>query len=273
MSPRRTALQLTPLLDLLLIVIFAQYLDVGERDRKRIAASESLVERTELAEKESANARAQLTEYERRAQAALDELRVVELQNVAIQRDLALARNALQASRQTERALADTAASLFKIDPRRLEEILAPTGTAGVSTTAAQRDEIRRRLEEVTSGDADAVVFHLMTHEELRKRVDLWRLHLDSNGIATLEAGGLKHSFRIEPASLLRDVGRYADTLPEPKRLVVVLFTYDQNARLITIEAVQDRLPRLMERLSQNSDSRFDYADLGFGSNVDREVE
>ena len=258
MIRRRTALQLTPLLDLLLIVIFAQYLDVGARDRQRVVDSELLLERTLAAEDAAASAR-------KEADAALLRLQVAEIKQAKAERELSVAANELRVSRRTEDALTDAAVALFKIDRTRLEEVLSPVGSTSAPATEEQREEIRRRLREVTSGDADAVVFHLMTHEELRKRVDLWRFHLDEFGVATLEAGGRTERFRVEPATLIRDIGQYADSLPEPKRLVVVLLTYSENARLITVEAVRDRLPRLMERLGQNSDSRFDYADLGFG--------
>lgn len=251
MTPRRTALQLTPLLDLLLIVIFAQYLDVGERDRKLIASAAELEARTERAVTSSRLATDRADEAERQAMAARDEA--------------AAARAELIAARATQRALSSAAASVLEIPTEQLDAMLSPFAVPNLAETEAEREAIRQRLREVTAGNADAVVLHLLTHEELRKRVDLWRLHLDEQSIATLEAGGRTHTFRVAPASLQRDLGLYIDTLPDPKRLVLVLFTYDENARLITVEAVRDRLPTLMERFSQNSDSRFDYADLGFG--------
>lgn len=250
MTPRRVALQLTPLLDLLLIVIFAQYLDVGERDRQRVASVAELEQRT--------------TEAKLFATRALEQMEQAEADAQAARSQLAVATTALRRSQETERTLATAAASLFEIDPQRLEAALNPFQNPAAPATDAEREAIRNRLKEITSGDADAVVFHLLTHEELRKRVDLWRFHVDEQGVGELEAAGRTQTFRVQPATLLRDVGQYADTLPEPKRLVVVLFTYDMNAREITVEAIRDRLPRLMVRLSENSDSRFDYADLGF---------
>lgn len=261
MAPRRTALQLTPLLDLLLIVIFAQYLDVGERDRKRVADHSALQERTQQAESEVAIARIAASDARLERMAALEQL-------AAAERNLNTAKAQLRTSQETERILADAAAALFQIDESRLEEVLSPAGLTGSPAEVARRDEIRKRLREITSGNADAVVFHLMTHEELRKRVDIWRFHLDENGVVTLDTGTRKHRFRAEPANLLRDVGQYVDALPEPKRLVVILFTYSEKSRLITIEGIRDQLPQLMERLGQNSETRFDYADLGFGKSV-----
>lgn len=258
MSPRRTALQLTPLLDLLLIVIFAQYLDVGERDRQRVAENRSLAEQADVALRDAQSAKALAADSEMLRQLA-------DARRAAAEEQLSAATTKLQRSERIETMLAQATAALFQIDPALLEQVVSPFPATGPAASESQRADVRRRLRELTSGSADAVVMHLMTHEELRKRVDVWRFHLDADGVATLEGGGKSNRFRVEPANLLRDVGQYVDTLPDPKRLVIVLFTYDEKSRLITIEAVRDRMPRLMERLGQNSGARFDYADLGFG--------
>lgn len=250
MIPRRVALQLTPLLDLLLIVIFAQYLDVGERDRQRIASTEQLEEQT--------------AQLEIVAREAIERSRQSDAIVESVTAELEATRASLRGVKQAEIALAEAAAGIFNIPSERIEAALNPFSNPSAVLVEDERAEIRKRLQQITSGDEDAVVLHLLTHEELRKRVDLWRLHIDERNVGTLEAGGRKHTFRVMPSTIAQDIGLYADTLPDPKRLVVMLFTYDASSRLITIESVRDQLPPLMERLTQNSDSRFDYADLGF---------
>ena len=54
-------------------------------------------------------------------------------------------------------------------------------------------------------------------------------------------------------------------SLPQPKHLVILLLTYDRNARLTVTEGISAALPKIVDRLTSASTglTRFEYADMG----------
>ena len=245
---RRIALQLTPLPDLLLIVIFAQYLDVGERDRRRVARADEL-------ERQSGAMQSELADARRRTAAA----------------DAALAesRRRLRAAEQTREVLGSAAARVLNVPTERLQETLRSLSGPGSAMTREETDAAMRRLTDVTAGDPSRAAWHLLQHEEMRKRVDLWRLHVSETGVATFRAGDRTFTFRADPetvrdGSVADEIARLADLLPDPRRLVLLLLTYDERVYIATLEPLREAMPALMRRLGENSDSRFDFADLGY---------
>ena len=222
---RRLALQLTPLLDLLLIVIFAQYLDIGERDRVR--------------GNELSAARDQATTAVR-------------------ERDTAEAQRSL---------IIEAAARLFETTPRDLAQRMRQL--AGPGRTPEQRAADADRLAGVLGGDPEAVAWHLLQHEEMRKRVGLWRLHLAEGGTATLEFDGRRERFRadrqtVQSGALVTALANFAESQADAERFVVLLLTYDRDVYLATLEPLRAAMPDLVDRLNKTSESRFDFADLGF---------
>ena len=74
LSPRRLTLQLTPLLDLLLIVMFSQYIE--NRDRS-LRAQEEIAQQRSIADAELAERREALEKEFARQQKSIDDLRTV----------------------------------------------------------------------------------------------------------------------------------------------------------------------------------------------------
>ena len=237
--PRRMVLQLTPLLDLLLIVIFAQYLDVGDRDRSR-------EQELTLARREATAAMQRAATAESERQAALSDAR-------------RSARAAEQAATRLDGFL-DVAAEMFALPPETQQRLLS--GAAGTPEEIAA---MRSRLTAVMSGDPAAVQLHLQTHEELRRHADIWRVHLDADGRVHLRAGG-----RVETLAPLPDPGQIVPAVfawskrqPEPKSLVLVLFSYDEFALLQQVRGIRRAMPELRDRLRDDTTSRVDFADIG----------
>ena len=246
--PRRVVLQLMPLLDLLLIVIFAQYLDVSERDQLR-------TQQTERANREARAAleRASIAEQERVA--AIDLADASRQAATRAQNDAAVAR---QDRRRTLAAVAD----IFQLEEAERAELIGSAAMAANGSDEAAR--IRERLASLTRGDPDAVRLHLRTHEELRRLADVWRLHLDPDGVLHLIAGGGETTRRLTAAPFVPEVFAWSKEQPQAKTLVLLLLSYDERARLLEIRNLRAAMPNLVERLRRDTESKVDFADLGY---------
>ena len=246
MSGRRLALQLTPLLDLLLIVIFAQYLDVGQRDRRTAGENERL--RQSLAET--------------RLQSEVQGNRLARLERVAFE-----AGEAAERSRTRAAAVTAAASALFHLPPGVVEAAVAKAADGTLS--GEERDAIRETFRSLAGGDPQAVVRHLLETAEMRKRVDLWRLHLSPDGTLTLDAAGESETVRADAAtvgsgSFTDRLRAIADRLPDGKSLVILTLTYDERVYLSTLEPLREELRGVVASLGRNSRSRFHFADLGY---------
>ena len=242
---RRTVLQLTPLLDLLLIVIFAQYLDVGERDRIREAEVRDSREAAAASADQAvrAIARAEAAEQDRRA--ALDQA--------------AAAQSAAAASRRTQEDTLAAVARLFDLPPEQRRRLFAPDGLfADVSA-----GPVRERLAELLAAKPDAVQLHLRTHEELRRLADVWRLHLDDDGVVHLLADGRETALRPSARNFVGEVYAWSKDQPEAKSLLLVLFSYGDDTLELDTRVVRAQLPRLIELLRQDTESKVDFAEIG----------
>ncbi|HEX6986337.1 MAG TPA: hypothetical protein VF170_13225 [Planctomycetaceae bacterium] len=254
---RRLHFQLTPLLDLLLIVIFAQYLEVRQqagretvRLERRIAEREREVERRlSAAEAELAAERGRLAARERSLDAETAELRT-RLGDVVEQ----------------QRRAAELVAELFDVPQELVDEALAPLPPGVPPRSAADIERLRQQFQELAELRGAEVVEHLFSYDELRKRADIWTLRIRATGEIVFSTGDRTQSFRAatraEFASRLFD--RYK-TLPQPKGLVVLLVSYG-DARADVRQAVLDGLPEAVRLMREDRLGRtqFEYAVLGF---------
>lgn len=261
---RRFHLQLTPLLDLLLIVIFAQYLDVqqqaalqSEAVSAELAAGRRKLQRlSEAQQRELAAAREQL-EQERRElaerQAKLD--RRAETMGDRVEDVLSQQRRA-----------ANLIAELFDVPAALIEQALKPLPPAAPPRSEAQIERLRRRFEELAGLRGTEVIEHLLSYDELRKRADVWTLRIAANGEITLTAGGQSQSFRAESREdFVEELFQRYQTLPQPKGLVVIMVSYG-DARADVRQAVLRGLPTAIRRMQEDQLGRtqFEYAVLGF---------
>jgi hypothetical protein len=249
---RRITLQLTPLLDMLLTVIFLQYLAVRERE--------------EATNQSAAQVRAEAAMLESERTALIDQTRRLEQS----QRD---AERRLEQATDRQQEMGRLLASMFHLDVKELEAILDQAASSPVADSAEERTRLRdeiRRLGKATPGE---MVQHLLTYEELRKRCDIWELFIGADGVAVLDTGDRTPRFRVNLADdQTAEIERFREefvkvfrTLPEPKSLVVIVLTYDRAARLAVTESVSAELPRIVDALRQASGgtTRFESADLG----------
>ena len=271
LNRRKITLQLTPLLDLMLIVFFMQYLELREREARTTASAT-------VAESETAAMREELDASRR---VAVDSLRMAEelrarvsvLESSAAQlRDQSAAEQSrLSDVLQREKTLGSLVVELFGVSRADVDKIL--NENLGAARSPKEIDELKKRFQQMSEMESSRMIRHVLLYEEIRKRADVWELVVDPQHIVTVNTGSRTARMRLhlndqgDP-----DIGRFEEeffqlykSLPEPKSLVILLLTYDRETRLIVTEALADALPRITRRLADDArgNIRFEYADLG----------
>lgn len=249
---RKLSFQLTPLLDLLLIVFFAQYLEVRtvvrEESGRLEAAQQSLTVELD-------DALAQLLALQDKL-ADLDELKLErtelsqEVQRAQTQRDL----------------IGEMVVELFHLPESAVEAVVRQKSVVGPGPTATEIRQLKQQLQNLSKERGEEVVEHLLTFHELRKRCDLWELYVQDDGQIVFTAGNQTQVLRAEQTEAFST--RLFDAykaLPQPKSLVLILVSYG-DARLGVRQAVLDGLPVALERIRADDEgrSRFDFAVLGY---------
>ena len=249
---KRLTFQLMPLLDLMLIVFFAQYLDV--RTAAKDAASRMQVQQDELQAELSAAAQQLASLRERLTE--LDELKSErrslsqEMTRMKVQRDL----------------VGEMVAELFRLPETTVDSIVQDRRALGPGPNAADIRQLKNQLQRLSKDRGEEIVEHLLTFNELRKRCDLWELYIQDDGQIVFTVGNQRQTMRAE------DTGAFASklfdaykSLPQPKSLVLILVSYG-DARLGVRQAVLDGLPAALEKIRADDEgrSRYDFAVLGF---------
>jgi hypothetical protein len=225
MTPRRLVFQLTSLLDLLLIVMFAQYLEMRVQEQELV---ESLAAQKQSFEREL---------WQRSTEVSL--------------------------SRQQTQRLMGIMTEIFRLNPDEMAKLvpveLGSPNAVPDKSRMTPREEQRLR---------DGLVRHLLTHDEMRKRIDLWQLHLDSTGVVSVNTG------RGQPPTMIRvtsaeqvaeDLFTLSKAIDQPKSLVVMLLTWG-DARFGQRQEMERGLELATERMQRDAGtrSRFEQATLGY---------
>lgn len=277
-SRRRLTFQLTPLLDLLLIVIFAQFMDTQEttarieqRAETKITQAEEQLTQLKLAEverekhffTERAKAR-EAIEKNRQANAKTQEsLRLLQQQSEKTQMEQS---EQIERLRDQRDRVGELVQQLFQLPEDTLDPLLKSKGTPDSPETREQRERVRKQLKELAEARGEDVVRHFLTYDELTKRSDIWDLYLTENGVFELQIGDKSASFRAESQAEFVD-RFYAvyKTTPQPKSLVIILFSFGDAKASVRFAATQG-LPLVAERMRADSSgrTRFEYAVMGF---------
>ena len=239
---RRMTFQLTPLLDLLLIIIFAQFMEM----RDATARTESEVRQ---------EAAARMVELDREHQARLDEVAAHRQELTDRFRDIL---------KQQEGA-GNILAEIFNIPDRVITDVLKlrdPTQPQ----SQAQQDALRRRIEEFRERRGRSIIKHLMTWDEVRKHCDVWELYVTENGSFQLSSGTRMREFRgntaAEFSQRMYDAYKSFD---EPRSLVVILVSYGDASFRIRRLAI-NTMRKVVARMREDRGLRnwFEYAIVGF---------
>ena len=239
---RKLTLQLTPLLDLLLIVFFAQYMELQRLTAEAQTRSREQASSAEEARRELADERRALEEKASR-----------------------LSGRASEAEEQ-RRVIGELAAELFRVPPELAGQLLQPQ--PGTVLTPEEVGALRARLRRFGEMQADELVRHLLTYNELLKRADVWDLYIDADGVVTFDTGERSFTFRASsPEDFAAALFQRYKALPQPKGLVIMLLSYGDITE-VRAQAARNGLRMAAERMRDDSDrrSQFEYAILGLRS-------
>lgn len=280
-SRRRLTFQLTPLLDLLLIVIFAQFMDTQEttarieqRAEQQVAQAESKAKKyselSDAAQQKSIKLAEQNTQAERKAvqteKLAIEmERRMRTMQQLSEKKQQELSEQ-LKVSQEQRTLVGELVQQLFQLPDSVIDPLLKTKAEPDSEKTKAEIERIRKQLQELAGAKAEDVIRHFLTYDELTKRSDIWELYLTENGVFRLKIGQQTTDFRADSPTLFVD-RFYAiyKTVPQPKSLVIILFSYGDAKASVRFAATQG-LPLVAERMRSDSSgrTRYEYAVMGF---------
>lgn len=271
MSPatrRRFTLQLAPLLDLLFIVLYAQYIDLQQATSREIEQARVQREQAEVAKDAAAELRtdalSQLTDLTRKLEQA-----DVEKRRLARELDLARAETAKEgeAREELERLAARDRAVIGSLvqDVLRINRDVINDALQGAP--AIDRQRLRASFEQMQNQSAAAVIHHLRATEELKKRADLWEIYIgDDNTVrVTLVGEVVGTNLRVTaPDQLTNTLAELARQRGEPKSLVIVLLSWS-NADRRTRDGVRKAVDNLVTVMKAEwPGKRIEVAPLGY---------
>jgi hypothetical protein len=273
LTRRKLTLQLTPLLDLMLIVFFLQYLELRQRETATMATSAAIEEDVSRIKEELEAARRLNADYTRAIDALNQQVAGLEGEAKSLRDDAAAERARIDDSLEREKTLGRLVVELFGISKKDVDQVLDPNAQTGVTRSPQEIEELRKRFEQMSASQPGRMIRHLLLYEEVRKRCDVWELYVDPQHVVSLTTPTQTARLRLNLDDQGRpDLPRFEEelfqlyrSLPEPKSLVVILLTYDRQTRLIVTEALTEALPRITRKLSDDARGmiRFEYADLG----------
>jgi hypothetical protein len=236
----------------LLIVMFAQYVEIRAKAEKQ----------TQEVESTRAASQAELDEAVRQLVALRERL-----QSLQHQVEEADARaTAAEGYRVQRDLIGEMVGDIFHLPDAALKQLMQQRRTTGPGPTSDDVAQAQERWKAIIGNPGPAIVDHLLTFGELRKRVDVWELYVQDNGTSVLTVGPKKQTFRAENAAAYSS--RLFDAykaLPEPKSMVLVMVSYG-DAQFGIRKAALDGVPAALERIRKDigNRSRFEYAVLGF---------
>jgi hypothetical protein len=270
---RRVVVSLTPLLDMLLIVIFAQYIDLkgkSERTVERLqqTSAADLAEERQLrlkAERERDHAITLRDETEKELKAQTKTIESLRLETDKLSGELAEARNAAAVEAEQARRDMEAAAEVLSDILKLPKEAFGPTLQ---TLPIEERTAVRRELEDVRGKGVDKVVQHLRKLTALKKRCDFWEVYVaEDNTIAVKNSDMRFGPFTTESEDqFVMKMETIVGTMPEPKSLVIVLLSYSGAQRWVRrdVEAGLRRLCDVRLKAKYDGEKRFELAVLGF---------
>jgi hypothetical protein len=255
-TSRRMTFQLTPLLDLLLIVIFAQYMEVQQNANEAQAKVND-----ELTELQDAKTRLQETFTARKSE--------LEAQYSATQQEVERQRQEynrrFQSILDQHQRAGETLAQTFNLPGELLEQILKIRS----AETAAEQQQIReaaRRARELLATRGGRFIEFVVRLDEMQKHVSVWEIHLQQNGKAVLTDGQREVTVDFETEQeFVASIFQASKTFTVPKTLVIVLLSYGDTQFGLRRTATE-AMPLLMDQLRNDADGThwYDFSLLGY---------
>ena len=252
---RRFVIQLTPLLDLLIILIFALLLGLRHQARTEEIRARSVVTDAVPGLSDRSDPVVALVErhqkVERDLKQAISENQRLMSRDEDSQRQLS--EEVAWAMQQQER-FGDLVSELFQVPDETIKKALNTNSIAGEIRSESETQSLRKKFRELAAKRGEAVVRHLLTFDEMRKRCDIWDLVISGRkNQFELNVGGTVKTFAAETREEFDDkLFRAYKTLESPKDLVIVLLSYYPDARFGPIKIAVSQLPLSVERMASD---------------------
>ncbi len=256
LSRRRLTLQLTPLLDLLLIVMFSQYI---ENRHRTVTAQEEIAEQHKFLDAE----RAQLDEQLNLRRAELEQEYSLQRQQVDSLRQLYNERfkSIIDQHHQIGSLIAET----LNLPGAAVAEILKLRTTSSPDD-AARLTAATEQLRELMNVRGEDVFRFFVKVDEMQKHVSLWEVHVQDNGQALISDG--QQSFTTDFSTEADFAGRLFESskaFTDPKTLVIVLLSWG-DAQAGNRQQAIDAMTAFMEELRRDAAGTrwYDFSIVGY---------
>ena len=262
LMPKRMTFQLTPLLDLLLIVIFAQFMEMRETTNREVTAAENS---TQVMKTEHAENKAELESAKKKSQ-ELD-LEVERLKDELELQRLQMTESLNRAIKQRD-VVGQLVSELFQVPEEYVEKALSPRSPLEQTRSKKEIEKLLEQFREHSKKSGDDVVKHLLTYQEMTKRCDIWEVYVAENSTIQFVTTDETFEFRARSSDAFSErLFQYFKSLEQPKSLVIILFSYG-DAQGVVRQAAMDGMPLATDRMRSDSNgrTRFEYANLGYNA-------
>ena len=252
---RRFVIQLTPLLDLLIILVFALLLGLRHQARTEEVRARSVVTDAVPGLSDRSDPVVALVERHRKVERdlkqALGENERLVSRDEDSQRQLS---EELTWAMQQQERFGNLVSELFQVPDETIKKALNTNNIASEIRSESETEALRERFRELAAKRGEAVVRHLLTFDEMRKRCDIWDLVISGRKKQfELNAGGTVKTFTATTRAEFDDkLFRAYKTLESPKDLVIVLLSYHPDARFGPIKIAVSQLPLSVERMASD---------------------
>ncbi|HOD83441.1 MAG: hypothetical protein BWX88_04562 [Planctomycetes bacterium ADurb.Bin126] len=276
---RRIILQLTSLLDLLLMVIFAQYIGLQEASRLLVRNEQAKRRQAEQAQADTEVARGEAFDKLRELASALSisEQRrgdqSAKLQELATEN--LLLREKAGVIEQIEQARRKAAQDLQAVGELARDSLDVNAEAVRLALADVPPDDLARLLAELRQlkdkGPTE-IIQYLREAAELRKRADIWEVHVaadDSIRIRVKDRVLAEAIFVTSQDDFLKQVLPLLRRQEEPKSLVVILVSWS-DARLDTRSHVLAGVGQIVQVLDAQwkKAKRIETAVMGFAKEL-----
>lgn len=249
LTRRRLTLQLTPLLDLLLIVMFSQYIE--NRDHS-IAAQEDLKQQRVAMEQELATRREALENEFASDRKTLEDLRQVYDERF---------RSIIDQHHQVGSLLAES----LNLPGAAMTEILK-LRTAGSPDDAQRLEEATDRLQSLMKARGEDVFRFFIKVDQMQKHISIWEIHVLDNGQARISDG--TEAFTVDfsgEAEFSSRLFESTKSFADPRTLVLILLSWG-DAQGGARQKAANGMPTLTEQLRKDAAGTtwYDFSIIGF---------
>lgn len=281
---RRLVFQLTPLLDLMLIVIFMQYMEV------QLTANKSVKQANAEADRKTAAALEAQKRAEDKLAAMMGDKQSLQAQ---FQSQLADLTDQMQDALNQRKDLADLVGKLFHIPKDVLDKALASE-----DRSPEEKQQLLEMVNTLADKHKNDVIKHLLTHQAMQKRVDVWTLLIQADGYAHLKADDETRTVLVRDLPNPAEEKRIAElsplervramekaeteaaedfaqrlfkayqTLPQPKGIVVLVVSWKGNLQRYYREPARDGLDATL-RLFNTSNDRTQFIPAILGAELE----